>query len=108
MLHFPTGLVVVPPCGLFRLVTDAVSTTVRGQGRIRDQGALGYELLVDANELALAVVDQLHDLVMMGLGFLCAVEGRDPDGASSDNLFRRVAGDAKHAGDRPFAVTRFV
>ncbi|MBK7581914.1 MAG: hypothetical protein IPI67_17110 [Myxococcales bacterium] len=91
MLHLLAWLMVVASRRLLWLVPDAVTATVRGQGRVRELCALGRKLLVNAHEVALALVDQLDELVVVRLGFLAAVEGWDIGRSRCDDPPNRVA-----------------
>ncbi len=66
---------------------------------------MGFELLVNAPEVALAVVNQLDDLVVVGLRLLGALEQRDLARACREDLLGGVAGDAEQACDGALAVT---
>ena len=104
VLHLLARLVVVLSSRLLRLVADAVAAAVRGQCRVGHLGTVRLEFLVDAHEIALALRQQLHDVVVVPLGFLGPVQWLHLGRATGDHLAYRAARHTHSFGDRPRAV----
>jgi hypothetical protein len=82
------------------LVTDAVSSAEAGQCLVRQRLALRQQLLVDADEVALAAREQREDIVAVGLGLLGALYQRRCGGAVGEHRLDRVARDLEGTCDR--------
>ena len=89
VLHLLPGREVIVPGRHRRSVAEAMAPAIGGQRRIGEGGALGDQLLVDADQIAAAALDQLQDLLVVRLGLLSAF-----------NPWHRRAAGLEHRPDR--------
>ena len=74
MLHLFARIEVVPPFGNLGFLSDAVSATRRGQGRVRDIDAAADKLFLHADQVALASMIEVANLVQVRFCHLFALD----------------------------------
>ena len=82
-------------------MADPMPPAKRGKGRIRDLDALGGQLFVHPNQIALALGEELEDLLAVGPRFLRPIKARDRRRAGGQHRPHRSPGDRQRAGNLP-------
>src|SRR3990172_5571107 len=99
VLHLLARAEVVLAGRLHGRVADAVAATEGGEGLVREGGAGLAELLVHADEVALAVDVERGDLGAVGVAQLRSLEARHLGGAGAEHLAHCVPRDAERGRD---------
>jgi hypothetical protein len=99
VLHLLARAEVVLAGRLHRLLADAVAAAEGGERLVRERRAGVVELLVHADEVALAVGVEDGDVGAVGVAQLGPLEARHLGAAGPEHLAHRVPGDAECARD---------
>src|SRR6266851_4798969 len=105
MLALLSGLEGVLPRGDGRLLADSGPAAEGRQSGVRQLHPRCLELLMDPDEISLAGIEEVQDLLPVRLGFLRPVEGRRHLRARADHLPHHLARDLQRPCNRPLAHT---